>query len=62
MENKEEIKKLEKEYKDLLEKYIELMNRNEKAIERLKASLPVCTCGELVDILEGKENGSNKHI
>lgn len=53
---KEEKTKLEKEYKELLNKYFELSNRNEKAIERLKSSLPVCTCGEIVAILEGKNN------
>jgi hypothetical protein len=61
-ELKEEIQKLEKEYKELIDKYFEVMKRNEKAIERLKSSLPVCTCGEIVDILEGKNNGSTKYI
>lgn len=61
-ELKEEIQKLEKEYKELISKYFEVMKRNEKAIERLKSSLPVCTCGEIVDILEGKNNGSTKYI
>lgn len=61
-ELKEEIQKLEKEYKELINKYFEVMKRNEKAIERLKSSLPVCTCGEIVDILEGKNNGSTKYI
>ena len=61
-ELKEEIQKLEKESKELIDKYFEVMKRNEKAIERLKSSLPVCTCGEIVDILEGKNNGSTKYI
>lgn len=56
-----EIDKLESEYKELLNKYFEISKRNEQAIERLKSSLPVCTCGEIVDILEGK-NEPNKYI
>lgn len=61
-ELKEEIKKLENEYNKLLKNYIEIVKRNNKAVERLKSSLPVCTCGEIVDILEGKNNGSTKYI
>ena len=65
MNNKElieEIQKLENEYNKLLKNYIEIVKRNEKAIERLKSSLPVCTCGEIVNILEGKNNGTTKYI